>query len=697
MHTGYGYSEEADRGKLRNLFLLRRLAPYVLPYGRMVVAILLLTLLGTGFELVPPYLTKVAIDRYILPTFHRVSLDKRSLVESPELLHHYEALLKDRRYLSNQEIRKIDPAHLRLLKQAGVIGEERYYRCRDSEMTEALAARFPGKFDPVGGYSYIDYGSFDELPASEIRDLRKDDFRGVSIVALLFLTALGFSFLSHYGSIYALEWTSHNIMQDMRVELFAHLTRQGVPFFDRNQVGRLVTRATNDVQNLNELFKSVILAVFKDVFVIAGVVFVLYRLNSSLAMVCFTLIPFILILTLLFAWLAREAFREIRVQVAKLNGFFQESFANMTVIQLFVRELHRLSLFENVNQDNFRAGMRQITIFAVFLPAIELLAALAVALVIWYGGGEVVRERISLGVLVAFIGYVQLFFRPIREISEKFNIMQSALASTERIFQLLDHDESPRRRGKEHGPDRLRGHVVFREVHFAYREGEPVLEDINFEALPGETVALVGATGAGKTTLIHLLERFYEPSRGNILIDDVDLRDWDLERLRRSIGLVMQDTVLFSGSVLDNMRMDREELSTDEVRDLMRRIQADDLFAALPGGYDHEVGEGGAVLSVGERQLIAFARVLVHDPEILILDEATAHVDPQTERVIQEAMSRLIKGRTTFVIAHRLSTIRHADRILVMRKGRIVESGKHDELMAFGGLYYDLNRYREAQ
>ncbi|MBI4772888.1 MAG: ABC transporter ATP-binding protein [Deltaproteobacteria bacterium] len=695
MHESYGYMEGEDQGKIRNLKLVKRLFPYIASYKRTVWVVLLLTLASTGLDLVVPYITKVAIDQYILPSYYRVAPAPEAGTEAEESWKNYRSLLQNRRFLSKAELSSIDPQHFHVFKKAKLIGERRFYGCDWDPSFEPVVRQYPRQFERAGNRLYVDYEDLDKLPEQDIRLLRSADLMGVVQVALVFVGAIVFSFFLFFGSIYLLEWISQHIMQDIRVDLFSHLIRQSVSFFDRNLTGKLVTRVTNDVQNLNELFKSVILAVFKDIFVVSGVMIVMLRLNRPLALICFVLLPFVLALTFVFARLAREAFREIRIHIARLNGFLQESFKNMPIIQQFVRETFRLSQFEKINTNNYRAGMKQIVVFAIFMPAIELLASFALALMIWHGGGEVLREEITLGILVAFIGYIQLLFRPIREISEKFNIMQSALASTERIFQLLDHNEEIPRPVEPSSPASVDGRVEFRDVCFSYQKGEPVLNGISFEVKPGQTVALVGATGAGKTSVIHLLERFYRPDRGSILIDGVDIERWDLDALRSSVGLVTQDVTLFSGSVLENIRMNREEWSLDEVRTLMRKIRAHSYIEKLPGAYGHEIGEGGVILSSGERQLLAFARVLVHDPKILILDEATANLDPETEQLIQQALQQIMRRRTTLIVAHRLSTIRNADKIFVIKRGRILESGAHEELMALKGLYYDLNRYQE--
>jgi len=479
-------------------------------------------------------------------------------------------------------------------------------------------------------------------------------------------------------------------LERTRREVFDRLQRLDLAYFDHRPVGRLVTRATTDVAALNELFSAGLVSIFGDVFILVGILSVLFALDGRLALVSFAILPLLFLLTRWFKSGARRSYREVRHRVARINAFLQEHVSGMSLVQLFGRESAAFDEFREANAAHRDASVRAIFYYAVYYPAVEMINALGIALVVVYGGGAVLAGTLSIGTLVAFLQYVQRFYRPLADLSEKYNVIQSAMASAERIFELLDTPASIVSPVRSAGPsDEVRGLIEFDHVDFAYRGDELVLRDVTFRVEPGETVAVVGHTGAGKSTLANLLLRFYDVTSGAVRLDGADVRDYDLSRLRSSIAMVLQDVFLFSGSIGSNIRLGGA-VSEERMRQAAKEVHALDLVERLPDGFETTVKERGAGLSVGEKQLISFARALAFDPRVLILDEATASIDTETEQHIQAALDRLLVGRTSLVIAHRLSTVRRADRILVFHKGRLRESGTHEELVARRGIYHKL-------
>jgi ATP-binding cassette subfamily B protein len=538
------------------------------------------------------------------------------------------------------------------------------------------------------------------------RHIALGDADGLARVAGLYFLALGAAWAVRFAQLYIMQMTGQRIMQDVRRQLFRHLQRLHVGHFDRNPVGRLMTRVTTDVDAINELFTSGIVTVFGDLFALFGIMGVMLALDWRLALVTFSVIPLFFVVTNWFRRGARQAFRETRKWVARINAFLQENLSGMSVVQIFRREERNRAAFAAVNQKHYEANLSAIFYYAVFYPAIEFLAVLAVALILLYGGGQVLVGGVTLGVLVAFIQYSERFWRPISDLSEKFNILQAAMAAAERIFGLLDTEVQVASPPGARTAGATEGRVAFEGVWFSYaaaaamgtpgtgekmRDDAPtwVLRDIDFAVEPGRSVALVGATGAGKTSIISLLMRFYDVQRGRVTLDGVDVRDYDLQALRSSSALVLQDVHLASGTIASNIRLG-SDISDERVRAAAEAVHAHRFIEALPGGYDTEVRERGATLSVGQKQLLSFARALAHDPRVLILDEATSSVDTETEQLIQAALKVLFQGRTAIVIAHRLSTVQNVDQILVMHKGRVREQGTHQELLARRGMYWTL-------
>jgi len=552
------------------------------------------------------------------------------------------------------------------------------------------------------------------------RFLSSRPLAGVAQIAALGASLLLFSFVLEYLQTYFMQWTGQKVMFDLRKEIFRHLQNMHIGFYDKNPVGRLVTRVTSDVDALNEMFTSGVVSLFEDVFVLAGIVAIMLHMNRRLALITFAVMPLIVLATKMFRDRVRDSYRRIRTAIARINSHLQEHVSGMMVLQLFNREKRAYDKFSEVNAQHMDAFKDAIMAHAVYYPVIEVLSSTAIASVIWFGGNDAIRHVTTIGVLAAFIQYAQRFFRPIQDFSEKYNILQAAMASSERIFKLLDTKPeivSPAVVKTPEGP----GRIEFDHVWFAYRNlppgesgsaqreaaapGRPrreapahpsgiepdwVLRDVSFAIEPGETAAIVGHTGAGKTTIISLLMRFYDVQKGAIKIDGVDIKDMDLSDLRRRFGIVLQDPFLFTGTIAGNIRLGSKWITDEQVAQAAEDVNLADFIHTLPRGFEEEVHERGSTLSTGQKQLISFARALAHNPKILILDEATSSVDTETEFKVRAALSRMIEGRTSVVIAHRLSTVQRADQIIVMHKGQVREMGSHQQLLAQHGIYYKL-------
>src|SRR5271156_6086855 len=624
-------SEEEELGKAYDTRLMKRLLTYLRPYKWQVGIALASILLKAGADVLGPYLTKVVVDRYLAP---------------------------------------------------------------------------------VGG-----------LHTPLDRFLSNKPLVGIAQIATLYVGLLIFSFLLEYLQTYYMQWAGQKTMFDMRAQIFRHLQRMHIGFYDRNPVGRLVTRVTTDVDAVNEMFTSGVVSIFEDVFVLAGIIAIMLRMNWKLALITFAVLPLIGIATKIFRDKVRDSYRRIRVAIARINSYLQEHVSGMVVLQLFNRERKAYTRFSEINRSHMDAYKDAILAYSLYYPAIDILSSIAIACVIWFGGGGVmqkisvtsvavsfnwktlltfrlVRGAAELGVLVAFIQYALRFFRPIMDFSEKYNILQSAMAASERIFKLIDTPVevvSPTITKRPEGP----GRIEFDHVWFAYREAPEgpatsdqspdwVLRDVTFAIEPGETVAIVGHTGAGKTTLISLLLRFYDVQKGAVRIDGIGVKDMDLADLRGRFGVVLQDPFLFSGTIGGNIRLGTKRIQDADVEKAAEDVNLADFIRALPKGFDEEVRERGSTLSTGQKQLISFARALAHEPKILILDEATSSVDTETEFRVRDALSRMVEGRTSLIIAHRLSTVQRADKIIVMHKGQVREMGTHQQLLAQRGIYFKL-------
>jgi ATP-binding cassette subfamily B protein len=522
----------------------------------------------------------------------------------------------------------------------------------------------------------------------------KGDLAGLHWIIFAFFASIVVQYIAQYGQTLVTEMTGQYVMRDMRRQIFVHLQRLPMRYFDRTPVGRTMTRTTNDVESLNEFFTEGVVSVFMDFLTLVAIVVFMADMDPRLTLVTCTVIPVLAVATFYLQGKAVKAYRELRLRLARINSYLQENISGMEVVQLFNRETRNLREFDNEHLPYRRAEEREIGYFAVFFPFTEFVSAVGMALVIWYGAGAVIQSRIELGVLVAFLQYVRRFFRPIMDLSDRYALMQSAMAASERIFELLDTPAEPAGGSGVHEVVTAATKAIdFEGVHFKYdAAGDYVLEDVSFSVESGESLAIVGATGSGKTTVVNLLCRFYDVQEGSIKVDGRDVREWPLEDLRRRFGIVQQDVFLFSGDIESNIRLRERDISSEQVRAAARNVNADRFIERLPRRFQQPVAEGGVTLSSGQRQLLSFARALAFDPEILVLDEATANIDTETEHLIQDAIGKLMRDRTSIVIAHRLSTIRSADHIIVLHRGQIRERGRHEELIQIDGIYARLYR-----
>jgi len=653
MATDSAYFEEEHPGTAYDLKMLKWLYPLTRPYRFLLTIAIALVIAITFLDLALPYVTKIAIDRYIVP---RISDSAPTVADGhPAKTRHLTADITD-------------------------------------PQVADIVRRYGDRFTIEGTTAYIRFADLAGLAQQDRMTLRRTDLAGIGSITVFFLILICANFMLNFVQVMIMEYTGQMIMHDLRVTLYDHIQHLAVAFFTRNPVGRLVTRVANDTQNMHELFTSVITFVFKDVFLVAGITLVLFVMNWRLTLVSFLIIPFVIFFSVHFSVKARDVFRILRVKLADINTRFSETIGGIRVIQLFGQERDNYRTFADLNHENYEAGMQQIHLYALFMPIIELLGATGIALIIFYGGGKVVAGAISLGSLVAFLSYMKMFFRPIRDIAEKYNVMQNALASAERIYTILQHNDSVSRPSDETGSsrDNVDGihEIAMEDLSFSYVAGEPVLNNISFNVRQGESIAFVGPTGSGKTTLINLLIRFYEPQSGRILVNGRDITSLDITALRARIALVTQDPFLFSGTIRDNIVAGNGMLTEERLADIITASHCGFILDKLPHGIDTELSEGGAMLSSGERQLISIARALARDPDLIILDEATSYIDSNTERKVQAALSNLMQGRTSIIVAHRLSTARNARRIMVLHRHRIIESGTHEELMAQQGFYY---------
>jgi ATP-binding cassette subfamily B protein/subfamily B ATP-binding cassette protein MsbA len=683
-------ADEKEIGKVFDRKIAARLIRYMRPFLKYLAFSAVFLIIAAAVELSYPFLIKTSIDNYIVKSGRKAT---------GQLSPGFIPLKEDRWFATQSILGKTDPAILRRAERDGKLLPERYYYVFKSEADDRIRtviARNPADFEEYPDLYIIAYDRIRRLTGRDLMALRHRDYSGIMKIVLIFAVIIFTGAIANFVQIYLTQYAGQQFMHEMRLRVFRKLQHSDLSFFDRNPVGRLVTRATNDVEAINEAFSQVFTTLFRDILMLAGIIIIMLTINVRLALICFVVIPLVLIMTSYFRIRARDIYREVRTRLARLNATLQENYSGIRVIKIFNQQTDNQARFDRVNEDYLRVNLKEVVLMSFFRPIIEIISSLGIGLIIYYGGGQVMMGKISLGVIVAFTSYVEMFFRPIRELTESYTLLQSAMASSERIFLLLDEEIKIRPVRDPRPLDSVKGEIEFRKVWFSYQEPEWVLKDVSFRVAPGEHVAIVGPTGAGKTSIISLISRLYEIQRGQILIDGIDIRDVPPAVLRAKIGVVMQDVFLFAGDIKSNIRLNRP-LTDEAVKTIAAYINADRFIDRFPNKFDENVMERGVTFSTGERQLLSFARVLAFDPRILVLDEATANIDTETERLIQEGLKKLMVNRTSIIIAHRLSTIKEVDRIYVIHKGEIKETGTHPELLARKGIYYNLYKLQSLQ
>ncbi len=707
---GKDYGDEL-KTKIYDRRLFSRMIHYLKPYMKWVIFSFVILMLISAAEVVLPLVQRSAIDDYIVSDKSIAIFNDEAVYKDFYQRYHK---LKFKEYahgnqhfiiISAKDRNKINRSDMQNLKEQGILGDTTVYLITDKPEHIAILNRhlqenlnpaatkdrMMGWFRLGSGKIAVAKNELLQLPKNDRLAVRGEASRSLFYLALIFFGIITLRFITSYLQSVVTAYFSQMAMADLRHDVFEHLQKMPTKYFDQNPVGRLVTRVTNDIRAIDEMLASGVITIVQDIILIIAIVVLMLALNWQLALISFAILPFVVWVILVYRSKTRVIYREVRRHLAALNSALSEHIAGQKIIQLFNQYFHKRQEFSDINHDYFVASLKQLKLFAFFRPIIHVSSQIAVAIIIWYGGGQILHNMITIGLLMAFTQYVNKLFEPINDFSDKFNILQGALAGAERIFDLLETEPDDYREELTHKL-KIEGEIEFENVWLAYNEEEWVLKDVSFKIKAGEKIALVGHTGSGKTSIANLILGMYPYQKGHIRIDGKELKQYSLPDLRSNVGIVQQDVFIFSGNISENIALNNSKLTREEIVQVSKYVNADKFISQLPAAYDEPVMERGATLSTGQRQLIAFARVLAYNPSIFILDEATSNIDTETEILIQDALQKIIATRTSIMIAHRLSTIQHVDRILVLHKGEIVEEGSHFELLDKKGLYYDLYR-----